>query len=586
MKMRKILSLLVSVALVIGLVSIPAFAADDEEVGVIYNISTFEGLKLTGDSQYVDGYGIQRMGWTNAVYGNFTGSTIAISDGILQVRGGTTAKGVQFTKDYANTIMFQGTVGVEYKVVLVAAAASTAGIINVVPDNHDEGVAQTFELPVAETTFELQWVQQQHQYNSLQISSDVDFDIYSITIYDVAELPEEDADEDEDTDEDGEEVDGEYAPDMANFAKTKTYANDFSDIPAGYEKWIEGAFEYGIIAGIGGGKFGTGTNLTIEQAIIIAAKMHAIYAYGDKSVIGSDNIAYAKAEGLIGDEFDAVLKNNATRAEMIYIWSNILLPEDMEAQNEFIAIPDVDETNEYYDAIKLAYEVGLLKGVDASGSFNPDGNILREHAAVIFMKLVDVESRSSGYTYDAEAPEETEEEEPVAASGGINVFSPNFGDSWGGANIILGSDESVWPFSNGVGDDGTSAAAFTPEKDVTYRLTFTVTTFGWCDGFRVRWLKDNANGSYTAGDTAIVNDHEKAADEVATVIPAYFKNTITEGETKTYVVEFTMDGAAEADGTIGNIAIRGQSGANDFEITSIVIENVATGEVMAEWVTP
>ena len=158
---------------------------------------------------------------------------------------------------------------------------------------------------------------------------------------------------------------------------------------------------------------------------------------------------------------------------------------------------------------------------------------------------------------------------------GVTVWDTAEGDTWSGANIILGTDAQEWPFASG------EEEAFYPDEDATYRLTFNVTSTG-ASGFRVRWIKDNENGSYTAGDAAIVNDHVKAANEVATVIPAYFQGTINSGETKTYTVEFKTDGGQNADELIGNIAIRGQQGSNDFSINSITIED-EDGDVLVEW---
>ena len=158
---------------------------------------------------------------------------------------------------------------------------------------------------------------------------------------------------------------------------------------------------------------------------------------------------------------------------------------------------------------------------------------------------------------------------------GVTVWDTYDGvDTWSGANIILGTSGEAWPFAAG------DAAAFTPEQDASYRLTFTVTSRG-ASGFRVRWIKDNENGSYTAGDAAVVNDHVKTADETATVIPAYFQNTIGIAETKTYTVEFKTDGAQNADELIGNIAIRGQQGNNDFSIKAIKIEK--DGATLVDW---
>ena len=163
---------------------------------------------------------------------------------------------------------------------------------------------------------------------------------------------------------------------------------------------------------------------------------------------------------------------------------------------------------------------------------------------------------------------------------GVHVFAMTNGNDWSGANIILGNDTNQWPWSEAA-DDG--AVAFIPEKDTTYRLTFNATSTG-TSGYRVRWIKDNTNGSYTADDGTYVNSYVYRADQVAEKIPAYFQNTTGDGTTQTYTVDFPMDGSAAAEGLIGNIAIRGQGGSSAFYINWIKIETM-DGQTLVYWET-
>ena len=150
---------------------------------------------------------------------------------------------------------------------------------------------------------------------------------------------------------------------------------------------------------------------------------------------------------------------------------------------------------------------------------------------------------------------------------GVHVYDQyGNGDAYSGANIILGSNASVWPWSS-AGSDG---VAFTPNGGATYHMSFTVTSTS-TEGFRVRWLKDDSNYNYPLGDAAVVSDHVYTATQTADFVPAYFQNTIANGETKTFTVDFTMDCSQLADQLVGNLAIRGQGGTNEFVISSIVI---------------
>jgi len=166
---------------------------------------------------------------------------------------------------------------------------------------------------------------------------------------------------------------------------------------------------------------------------------------------------------------------------------------------------------------------------------------------------------------------------------GIHVWDMGRGDSWSGANIILGKDPTQWPWS-AAGDDG--KVAFVPEKDAAYRFTINYTSLG-TNAIRFRWVKDDTNGAYTKADGVVVNSYPYPADKVAVTIPAYFNSGMANGGTYTLVTEIKLDGSQPADGLIGNIAIRGGGGGNAYTINWIKIEKIGTGggadKLLAEW---
>ena len=177
-------------------------------------------------------------------------------------------------------------------------------------------------------------------------------------------------------------------------------------------------------------------------------------------------------------------------------------------------------------------------------------------------------------------PETEPETKPVE---GVHVYDMGKGDGYSGANIILGNDASQWPWSIA---DADGKVAFTPEKEATYRLTFNYTSTG-TSSIRVRWVKDNSNGGYTTADGAIVNNHQRSASQVATVIPAYFNSGMVNGGSYTLTTEIKLDGSQPANGLIGNIAIRGGGGGSAFAINWIKVEKVGTGgasdELLVNW---
>ena len=168
--------------------------------------------------------------------------------------------------------------------------------------------------------------------------------------------------------------------------------------------------------------------------------------------------------------------------------------------------------------------------------------------------------------------------EPVP---GVHVYDTSLGDAWSGANVVLGDDAAVWPWSTT--DDG--EVAFRPEAGTTYRLTVNYTAKG-TTAIRVRWLKDNTNGGYTTGDGAVINDHQYAAGQVATHIPAYFNSGMVNMGSYDLVTEITLDGDQPADGLIGNIGIRGGGGGNAFSINALRVEKLGAGgaaQTVAQW---
>jgi hypothetical protein len=188
------------------------------------------------------------------------------------------------------------------------------------------------------------------------------------------------------------------------------------------------------------------------------------------------------------------------------------------------------------------------------------------------------------------APQPQPEPEPPApapeGATGIAVSSTVWGDTGSGVNIQLGSGRDSWPFADGDAD----YRAFVPQAGTTYRLSFNVTSTG-AAGWRVRWMTTGISEypSYTAGDSAIVNDHSVAPGVAATVIPAHFNDGFSSGGTYTLVVDITLDGSETLNGLIGNITLRGTAGSTDWYTNWVTIERLSGGpgsavaESLASW---
>jgi hypothetical protein len=186
------------------------------------------------------------------------------------------------------------------------------------------------------------------------------------------------------------------APTLANFTKTRTYNNNFPDLTSPTaQTWVPLAFEYGLMSGGTDGTFGSMNHVTIEQVLVVASRVHMVYNTGVMTDPGSMAgwRSYALDNKIIDNRFEGGYGNPATRAEVAYIMGNILEDKDMKPNTpQIFAFTDVPVTHKYYADVKRFFEAGMISGFNAD-TFNPDGLILREQCAVMFVRVVDQASR-------------------------------------------------------------------------------------------------------------------------------------------------------------------------------------------------
>lgn len=203
-------------------------------------------------------------------------------------------------------------------------------------------------------------------------------------------------------------------PTLTNFKKTaQGDVNTFTDVKQSdwFYNSVITAYSYGIINGIGNNQFNPQGNLTYAEALTIAARIHAIYKYGNDADEAINKhkqsgvewydvyVRYCKFESLIGSEFDNSLMKPITRAQMVFAWSRILLDSDMEMQNEVQFLPDITSDTPYQNEIIRFYQAGIIQGTDSIGTFKPNNNITRAEAAAIFMNLIIKSNRANEKSY-------------------------------------------------------------------------------------------------------------------------------------------------------------------------------------------
>lgn len=194
------------------------------------------------------------------------------------------------------------------------------------------------------------------------------------------------------------------------FARVADYIQDlFNDVKSSdwFATYVETAYEMGLMNGVDKHVFDVSGNVTLAQAVTLAARVHNIYETGgNTSVFTSKSgeawyMAYAnygKDNGVIDDEVYGAVQaspNRAiTRLEFAYIVGNAL-PEDALAtinNVDYGDIPDVDYTTPAGQIVYGFYRSGILAGF-TDGNFNPEDNITRAQVAAVMSRMGDSSQR-------------------------------------------------------------------------------------------------------------------------------------------------------------------------------------------------
>ncbi|MDR7855461.1 S-layer homology domain-containing protein [Tissierella sp.] len=190
---------------------------------------------------------------------------------------------------------------------------------------------------------------------------------------------------------------------LSNYKAKNIYEKGiFNDIEdnAWYAKAVIECYELGFMAGKGEGKFDPKGNVTLAEAVTMAARINKIY-YGNSPIFDNTGsnwydgaIAYLKEQQIIcGDEFIDYTKD-ATRAELAYIFSKTLPYMEYPEINNITELPDVDYNTKYDYSIFTLYNSGIVTGSDKELTFKPESNISRAEAAAIITRLVNTENRT------------------------------------------------------------------------------------------------------------------------------------------------------------------------------------------------
>ena len=189
----------------------------------------------------------------------------------------------------------------------------------------------------------------------------------------------------------------------------------FEDVKtdAWYCEPVKTVYEYGLMNGKGNNLFDPDGELTLAEAITIAARLHVTFTDGQQDFSSSDPwyvsyIDYAREYGFLSDlyiyptgnvSFDTFPSSAiglgwpSTRLRFAVLIAHAVpdkwLPEINSIED--LSIPDVSQYwhQEEIDAVYKLYRAGILTGKDADGMFRGVDAIKRSEAAAIISCVVD-----------------------------------------------------------------------------------------------------------------------------------------------------------------------------------------------------
>lgn len=173
-----------------------------------------------------------------------------------------------------------------------------------------------------------------------------------------------------------------------------------------YDRWVNLAYNVGLMEGDGSGLFEPERTLTVAEALRLAACLESRARQDDfhlQSVSGpqwySSSIAYCEASGVIfpGEYGQADYDRPITRSEVARIFSATTPVRSMGYLNSLsqvrTSVPDVNEGDYAADAIYGLYAKGILTGTDSTLSFHPEDSLTRAEAAAIVSRIARPEQR-------------------------------------------------------------------------------------------------------------------------------------------------------------------------------------------------
>lgn len=186
----------------------------------------------------------------------------------------------------------------------------------------------------------------------------------------------------------------------AGFEKSRTYNNNFADVPESswYAGSVAAVYEIALMEGVSDSSFDGDSEISVAQAITIAARLHSIYYETEIPEVSTGRwfqkyVDYCLNNKIItSNQFDSYSRS-VLSYEMVELFAAALPKEFYPAINNISKVHDVPSGIDFHDDVMLFYNAGILNGNDSIGTFLPMSAITRKRAAVILSRTAIRENR-------------------------------------------------------------------------------------------------------------------------------------------------------------------------------------------------
>ena len=157
---------------------------------------------------------------------------------------------------------------------------------------------------------------------------------------------------------------------------------------------IKSVVQLGIMNGYTDGTFHPIGNITLSEAIKMAAVVHATCNNQTISFSASDGgkwydayMNYCVKNRIVSSDEYSSLDAYATRAQIAHIFAKATSDFAVVNDIDYDYIPDVSERSEYADEILALYRAGISTGDERTRAFRPSDTITRAEAAAIISRV-------------------------------------------------------------------------------------------------------------------------------------------------------------------------------------------------------